>query len=144
MKTDKQFYQIIRACPELIYELAGLPPPGPCRTMSETFKELSRSADAVIEPLDESLPVCVVEVQHQMDASIYNRLAMEMALAQQQRNYRSVQGVILFPRRELDPGTQPWRQIIQPLYLDELVDDLRETKPDHLLLDLLAPTFLNS
>ncbi|MCA1963947.1 MAG: DUF2887 domain-containing protein [Prosthecobacter sp.] len=144
MKSDTQFYQIIRACPELIYELAGLPNPGPCRTLSETFKEFSRSADAVIEPLDESLPVCVVEVQHQLDGSIYNRLVIERALAQQQRNYRPIQGVILFAGRELDPSTEPWTKLIQPLYLDEVVDRLRETQPDHLLLDVLAPTYLQT
>jgi predicted transposase YdaD len=144
MRTDKQFFSIFRACPELVYELAGLPSPGPCQLRSESFKEFARTADAVLEPHDKKQPACVIEVQFQRDETIYTRLVIEMALAQEKKRYRGVQGIIFFARKALDPRTPPWQRVVQAVYLDEALEKLRLEQPEHLALDVLAPICIES
>jgi predicted transposase YdaD len=143
VKTDKQFYRLFNACPQLAYELAGLPDPGPCRVQSENFKEIARTADLVLDPKNKKHPSCILEVQFQPDEHIYTRTAIEMALAQRSRRNQAITGIILFRHRKIDPATRPWNQIIKAVYLDEELEKLRKTNPEHVLLDLLAPIYLD-
>ncbi len=145
MKIDKQVHVIFRACPDMAYDLAGLPSPGPCKAESPVFKGLERRADMVFVPDDVSRPVCVAEVQFQWDEKIYTRIVVEMALLQEQGKFeRAVQGVIFFGRRSLDPATKPWSEVIHAVYLDEALERMREVEPEHLALDVFAPVWVRS
>ncbi len=144
MRTDKQVYLIFRAQPELAFELADLPSPGPCRMESTTFKELERTTDGLIVPESADEPVTVLEVQFYEDAAIYNRTATMMALAQQPRLPQPVQGLVFFASRTLDPRTQPWDRIIHPVYLDEALRSLQATAPLHPLVAVFAPVFIET
>lgn len=144
MRTDKQVYLIFRAGPELAFELAGLPSPGPCRMESATFKEIERAADGLIVPEDEDQPITLFEVQFYDDRTIYNRCVTAMALAQQPHVPRPVQGLIFFASRALDPMTQPWHSVVRPVYLDEALHELANNQPLHPLVAVFAPVLIES
>lgn len=144
MRTDKQVYLIFRAGPELAFELAALPSPGPCRMESTTFKEIERTTDGLIVPEDADQPLSLLEVQFYEDAAIYNRTATMMALAQQPHLPRPVQGMIFFATRALDPQTAPWNGIIRPVYLDEALSALKQSDPLHPLVAVFAPVFIEA
>ena len=61
MQTDAHLYQIFRRFPELVFLLAGLPPPGPCAMKSVAIKAIARTMDGLIEPLDAGAPLQIVE-----------------------------------------------------------------------------------
>jgi len=117
MRTDKQVYEILEAYPPWLFELTGLPSPGPCRFQSMTLKAIERRTDGVLVPDAEHEPLSVVELQMQFDPTVYNRIAIEMALIQEQYNQRSVQGIIIFLTASIDPKTPPWNKIVQVFYL---------------------------
>ncbi len=144
MRTDKQAYLIFRAGPELAFELAALPSPGPCRMESTTFKEIERTTDGLIVPEGSDQPLSLLEVQFYEDAAIYNRAATMMALAQQPHLPRPVQGMIFFATRALDPQTAPWNGIIHAVYLDEALRALQQNDPLHPLVAVFAPVFIEA
>ena len=94
MRTDKQIYSIFAANPRWLFELTRLAWPGPCTMKSVSLKALEQTTDGVIFPEASDADLWVVEFQFQFDLMIYNRIAIEMALVQQQAPLRGVQGVI--------------------------------------------------
>lgn len=143
MRIDKQVHVVFRACPEIAYDLAGLPFPGECRVESPVFKELERRADVLFVPEDAASPLCMVEVQFQPDATVYTRLVVEMALQQEKGGCaREIQGVVFFGRRSLDPATRPWCEVVHAVYMDEALARLRESQPNHPAVDVFAPVWI--
>jgi len=57
MRTDKQVYEILEAYPQWLFELTGLPSPGPCRFQSVTLKAIERRTDGVLVPDAEHEPL---------------------------------------------------------------------------------------
>mgnify|MGYP006272629199 CR=1 FL=1 len=144
MKTDKQLYELFSAQPLWIFELTGLKPPGRCELQSIVLKAIEQQADAVVVPelIDE--PLTVVEFQFQDDPQIYTRVAIEMALVQQQQSMRLVQGVIFFRFPKHDPQTAPWSQIIHSYSLGGMLESLAERSPEHPLVAVFQPVLQSS
>lgn len=142
MTTDKQVYLIFRTLPEMVYVLAGLPNPGVCHMESVSFKDIERTTDGLIVPDDESRPMCLFEVQFQLSATIYTRMAVSMALAQEPHLPREIQGVVFFARRAMDPATPPWPRIVHAVYLEEELLRLARNEPGHPLVAVFAPVFV--
>ncbi len=139
MKTDKQVYALFAANPRWLFELTGLPWPGPCQWKSESFKELEQSSDGIIAPQDIDQPLIVVEVQAQYDKFIYSRIVLEMAMLQRQAGNRAIQGILLFFEESLDPKVQPWHSIIEVFYLAEILEELSQQQPEHPLVAVFRP-----
>lgn len=144
MKTDKQIFGIFAAFPQWIFELTGLPWPGPCQLLSVSLKAIEQTADGVVYPDSVIEPLTVIEFQFQLDPTIYARIVIEMALVQQSNAMRDVQGVIFFFDEKLDPKTDPWRQVVHAFYLDELINGLAQREPDHPLVAVFRPVLLES
>lgn len=142
MKTDKELYRVFEACPEWVFLLTQLPSPGNCRMRSVTVKELELRLDGLIEPLDATQPLTVVEFQNQADDEIYFRVAREMVEAQKLHPGRDVQGVVFFKSRALDPQTQPWARIVKSFVLSELLEALEIRQPSHPLVAAFKPLLL--
>jgi len=70
MRTDSHLYALFRECPQFIFELAGIPSPGPCRMEQVTVKAISRTMDGLVTPADPAAPLIVVEFQFQRDEDI--------------------------------------------------------------------------
>jgi predicted transposase YdaD len=143
METDKQIYEVFQAVPEWLYLLLGEPAPSGCRFESITVKAIERRIDGVCDSSDAALPLMVAEFQGYKDDDIYLRVVQEMALLQQQR-HRSVRGVILYLKEELDPKTEPWRRVVQTIYLNKVIRKLRRQSPTHPLVALFEPLFAES
>lgn len=139
MYTDKHVYQIFELYPQWLFELTGLRSPGQCRFLSLSLKAIERRADGVIIPEAEQEPLSVVELQMQPDRTVYNRIAIEMALIQEQYDQREVQGILIFLAPELDPDTAPWNKIVHVFYLTQILDELSSRSPDHPLVALFKP-----
>lgn len=144
MRTDKQIHQIFAANPEWIFELTGLPSPGPCQFRSVSLKAIEQRADGVIFPESADQPLTVVEIQFQRDEGIYLRMVLEMALMQQQAPGRIVQGVILFLELGLAPRSLPWCQIIGSYSIVDLIAALARRIPDHPLVAVFYPVLAES
>src|SRR2546425_310047 len=96
MKTDKHIYRLFQANPDWLFELTRLESPGKSSFRAFTVKALQRDADGVVVPDDPAKPLTVVEVQFQVDVTIYQRIVTEMAALQVEYPGRAVQGIILF------------------------------------------------
>lgn len=139
MNTDKQLFQLFSACPEWLFELAGLPPPGASELRSFTVKELERRTDGLIVPKDPSQPLTIVEFQFSRDDTIYRRTVSEMIAAQEEFGGRLVRGMIFFGSRRYDPRTPPWNQIVQSFVIDDVVAEFQKTHPRHPLTAVFQP-----
>ena len=144
MKTDKQLFAIFSAKPEWIFELTDLESPGECDLQAIVLKALEQQADAVVVPRNPAEKLTVVEFQFQDDPQIYTRVAIEMALVQQQQDMREVQGIIFFRYPGLDPLTEPWRQIIRSYTLREMLESLAQRSPEHPLVAVFQPVLLSN
>jgi len=145
MQTDKEFFRIFKANPELFREFLGIKTKGPCTLKSETLKSLERRVDGVLEFVDRD-PIVFIEIQGYRDDAVYPRLIAAMAQFNIEHPLRLVQGIILFLKPEYDPCTYPWKSFAnsgQPffrvLYLEKVLASLAEKDPDHVLLSVFAP-----
>ena len=139
MNTDKQLFQLFAACPDWLFELAGLVSPGASELRSFTVKELERRTDGLIVPKNAKQPLTIVEFQFSRDDSIYRRVVSEMLAAQAAFHGRAVRGLIIFGSRRCDPKTVPWTQIVQSIVIDEAVESLRQKHSRHPLTAVLQP-----
>lgn len=139
MRTDKQLCLIFEANPQWLFELTGLPSPGPCRFQSVSLKAIEQTADGVLIPdsLDEF--ITILEIQFQRDEEIYLRVVLEMVLVQQRMRGRNVQGVILFVDHSLDPRTEPWCHLVRAHSLTETLGRLAAEQPAHPLVAVFQP-----
>ena len=144
MNTDKEVYQIIRSCPELIFQLAKIDFPGPGKVESVTVKALQRTMDVLYRPDDPKAPLYVIEIQFQKSEDIYQRLVTELAMLQTSNKGREVVGIILFADKSLDPQTAPWTKVVRSIYLDEMLSDLESENALHPLVAVFKPVFENS
>ena len=139
METDKHFYEIFQVNPQWIFELTGRPSPGACQFISMTLKAIERRSDGVLVPDSPAESISVTEIQMQYDKEVYGRITMEMVLVQSERPGRKVEGIIIFGSRELDPETEPWRQVVSVYYLDEMLEQLTIRTPNHPLVAVFQP-----
>ncbi len=141
MNTDKEVYQIIRSCPEMIFGLAKIDFPGPGKMESVTVKALQRTMDALFRPDDLDAPLFVIEVQFQKSPNIYQRIVAEMAQIQEENGSASIEGIILFATAKLDPKTLPWTKVVRSVFLDEMLTELEEEDVSHPLVAVFKPVF---
>ena len=139
MNTDKQLFQLFAACPEWLFELAGLKSPGSSELRSFAIKELERRTDGLIVPKDIHQPLTIVEFQFSRDEAIYRRTVSEMIAAQAEFDGRAVQGLIFFGSRRCDPRTAPWTQIVQSFVIDEVLSEFQKSHPSHPLTAVFQP-----
>lgn len=139
MRTDEHLYAIFREEPRWLFLLAGRPDPGECEFRSEQFKSLNRTCDGIIEPLDASMPLTIVEFQLSAGEDPYLRIVQEMTLAQQAHPGRQVDGVIFFGRRVRDPQTQPWARVVTVQRFEEAIQRFSEACPNRPLTHLMYP-----
>jgi hypothetical protein len=139
MKTDKQLCLIFEANPQWLFELTGLPSPGPCQFQSVSLKAIEQTADGVLIPDAIDEVITVLEIQFQRDETIYLRIIQEMVLIQQKIRGRTVQGVILFADHALDPRTEPWCHVVSTHSLVETFERLAAQQPLHPLVAVFQP-----
>ena len=139
MDADKHVYEIFQAYPQWVYELLQRPSPGNCRFLSVVIKAIERRADGVLIPDAIEEPIWIIEFQLQWDAWIYNRIAVEMAMVQEEHEGREVCGAIIFGAKDLDPKTEPWCQIVSSFYLDTMLTELGKSSPGHPLVAVFQP-----
>jgi predicted transposase YdaD len=144
METDKQLLKIFEAVPQWVFDLAGLPSPGPITLRSITIKALERRADAVIVPEAPDQPLTIVEFQFQKDDTIYPRTIMEMAAVQLIYPGRAVQGLIFFGYNNLDPRTAPWTQVVRSYVLADVLQQWERNRPSDPLVAVFKPLLAES
>ena len=129
MKTDKIFYTLFQAFPELLFELIGSDSKFAqnYQFKSIEIKELSFRLDGVFLP-DENYPeypLYFVEVQFQSDPDFYWRFFTEIILyLNQHKPVRQWQAVVLWGKQSLDGelplAYQMFDPCLQKIYLDQL------------------------
>lgn len=147
MKTDKEIYTLLGTDPAFLDILtAGIVIRGTYHFEAIDLKALERRCDGVLLPDDPSEPIWIIEFQAQADESIYFRLVTELGLLGQRHSGRIVRGQILFATEAIDPKTAPWHALSEqpdpPLkvaYLDQILERLELTDPDHPLLAVFLP-----
>ena len=132
MRTDKLFYKLFQAFPELLFQLTGQSADlaGAYRFASVEVKELAFRIDGLFEPRAgfADCPIQFVEVQFQKDADFYWRFLTEILLyLGQYKLDRPWRATVFWQNRDLDDGDIPlpyqaWVKAgnIQRIYLDEL------------------------
>jgi len=139
MDTDKPLFRLFSACPNWLFELAGLPSPGASEFRSFTVKALERRSDGLIVPQDTHEPLRIVEFEFRRDEGIYRRVVTEMIAAQEDFQGRMVHGMIFFGSRRHDPKTKPWTQLVQSFVMDDLLKDFQKKHPNHPLSAVFQP-----
>jgi len=139
MRTDKHLYAIFQHEPRWLFLLAGLPDPGDCRFRSEQFKSIQRTCDGLIEPLDVTQPLTVVEFQLHGGDDPYLRIVEEMVGAQRSSEGRRVKGLIFFGREVRNPATEPWNLVVTAYVFEDLLRAFAEARPEHPLSHLMHP-----
>jgi predicted transposase YdaD len=139
VKTDSQFLNIFQCFPEELYRLLGLPDPGPCTVQSVEIKEIARRTDCLCTPQDPAVEQLVVEFQMNRDEGIYDRSVIEAASIRIKNHPRKIRIAIVFGTASLDPQTEPWKQVVQSIYLDEAIASLARREPGHFLVALFRP-----
>ena len=132
VRRDAIFYQLFQRYPALFFELIGQSPASKegYRFESVEVKEPTFRIDGVFLPPKAASPQVVFfcEVQFQKDESLYHRFFAELFLYlyRNQERYQNWYGVLIFPRRGLEPQDPTIHQSLladdrlQVIYLDEL------------------------
>jgi predicted transposase/invertase (TIGR01784 family) len=107
MKSDRLFYEMFQAAPQIFFELLQITPACPYRFESVTVKSTEKRIDGLLKPerADESL--YFLEIQGYPDSSIYWRVMREVATYFEQRpplRNNEWQAVVLFLDSADDPG----------------------------------------
>ncbi len=139
MRTDSHFNKIVSAYPKEFFELFGLRDPGPCQVTSVAVKEISRTLDGLVEPLDNSEPLRILEFQMQSTPHILQRAGIECGCLEITHHPRPVEAYVIFGSASLDPGPSRWKKIVKVLYLDKAVKALEKRQPGHWLVALFRP-----
>jgi len=139
LDTDKHLYTIFRHEPRWLFQLAGYPDPGECEFRSEQFKSVARTCDGIIVPMDESVPITLVEFQFRAAEDVYIRLVQEMTFAQLAYPGRLVEGLIFFGKGIRDPKTPPWVRVIKVYAFEDTMRQFGERFPEHPLTHLIFP-----
>jgi len=118
--------------------------PAGARFESVTLKSIEKRVDTAWVPADASLAVLVAEFQGYDDNLIYVRIVQEMAMLRSQYPKREVRGLVIFLESRFDPDSDPWREFVQVIYLDEALEQLSREQPDHPMVAVFAPLFARS
>ncbi len=150
MKTDKEFYTLFSAVPEMLFEITGTRIKGNYSMKSITLKEFELRLDGFLEPERAEEPVYFVEFQGYKDETIYHRLIKGMSSYGELNSDRLIKGMILFTKESLDPKTKLWYPLIrsvdqnvQVFYFDEILEKLGEKKPEHPLITTFKPYLID-
>ena len=144
METDKQIYLIFQWQPQWVFLLLHETPPAGARFESVTLKSIEKRVDAAWVPSDTTLAIFVAEFQGYDDHLIYVRIVQAMAMLRSQYPKREVRGLVFFLESRFDPDSDPWREFVQVIYLDEALEQLSREQPDHPMVAVFAPLFASS
>ena len=129
MKTDKIFYTLFQAFPDLLFQLLGQPSElaQNYQFQSIEIKELAFRLDGVFLPDDNSpeQPIYFLEVQFQKDPNFYWRFFTEIILyLNQYKPHRQWQAIVLWGKPsfdvELPLAYELFQSRLQQIYLDSL------------------------
>ena len=147
MQSDKEFYKLLSATPDMLFEFLGHKPASKYSMKSITLKEIETRVDGFLEPEDQKEPVYFVEFQAQLDDKIYPRFIVEMGLYHKENIKRDVRGILVFTEQKLDPKTKPWyglSQIFDVLYLIDVLEEMEKKNPTHPLVLVFKPFTIKS
>lgn len=146
MKTDKLFYRIFLAQPELVSELVpDIPVNCEFDYSAPVVKETELRLDGLLTPIssDLSLPLVFLEAQMQSDADFYGRFFAGIFLyLRQYKIVRPWRGLLVLRRRSQDLGaTSPYQILLDTwvhrLYLEDLIG-VKDLNSNLALLRLLV------
>jgi len=146
MNTDKQLYKLFTAAPAQLYQLLGLPVPGPVRANAQTFKDVQTESDLVVEPAEEAEPARLTEFQGYRDKRFLPKVMLRCALYRLQHPARPLRCDLIYLDREFESARVDDGGLFQPAvhYLPELFQKLTIQYPDSPLLSVLRPLLAES
>ena len=142
MESDKQIYLIFQWQPQWVFLLLHESPPAGARFESVTLKTIEKRVDAAWIPADDSLAIVVAEFQGYDDHLIFVRIVQEMAMLRSQYPKRRVRGIVVFLESRFEPDSDPWREFVQVIYLDEALEQLSVEQPEHPMVAVLRHCLL--
>jgi len=146
MKTDSLFYELFKAHPASLFELAGLESDGEYVFESITVKTTEKRMDGFFRRKDGSGQNIFLEVQGYDDRKIYWRLLREISTRYEQtEDEREFIAVVLFVDKKYDPENCPVKKFTPPnrlirLYLPKCLKAIGDkTGPLTVLKPLVLP-----
>jgi len=146
MKTDSLFYELFKAHPASLFELAGLEADGEYVFESITVKTTEKRMDGFFRRTDGSGRNIFLEVQGYDDNKIYWRLLREISTRYEQTDdEREFIAVVLFVDKKYDPENCPVKKFTPPnrlirLYLPKCLKAIGDkTGPLTVLKPLVLP-----
>jgi len=146
MKTDSLFYELFKAHPASLFELAGLEADGEYVFESITVKSTEKRMDGFFRSTDGSGADIFLEVQGYDDRKIYWRLFREISTRYEQTDdEREFIAVVLFVDKKYDPENCPVKKFTPPnrlirLYLPKCLKAIGDkTGPLTVLKPLVLP-----
>jgi len=146
MKTDSLFYELFKAHPASLFELAGLEADGEYVFESITVKSTEKRMDGFFRSTDGSGADIFLEVQGYDDRKIYWRLLREISTRYEQtEDDREFIAVVLFVDKKYDPENCPVKKFTPPnrlirLYLPKCLKAIGDkTGPLTVLKPLVLP-----
>jgi predicted transposase YdaD len=132
MKTDKLFYRLFQAQPELALELVGMPPPYPKGYVHRALevKETSFRLDGILHPPQGPWPHIFWEAQFREDSSFYSRWLASIFICLHRERILDWRGLVLLPDRSLNVGDPaPYAALLEQGILRRVyLEDLRHTE----------------
>ena len=144
MESDKQIYLIFQSQPQWVFLLLHEPPPVGVRFESVALKSIEKRVDGAWIPADASKEILIAEFQGYDDDLIYVRIVQEMALLRSQYPKRQIRGIVFFLESRFEPDSDPWREFVKVIYLDEALEQLSREDPEHPMVAVFAPLFERS
>ncbi len=151
MKTDKEFYKLFSASPQMLFELVGIQTNSIYTMISITLKEFEQRLDGFLEPKNPNAPVFISEFQGYDDDTIYHRIAKAMSTFGENNPKLQVRGFIIFTKKSYDPKTKPWYNLteskdpwLQVFYLEDILKELEKKNSDHPLVLVFKPYLIDN
>ena len=153
MESDKQFYELFQSNPEFLSDLLNLGVRDYHFT-SENYKGIRREVDGVYSHPGKQ-QAWVIEFhgypKKKKEMDIYTATFAGMVFFKRKHQDKDVTGIIIFLDPAHDPKVKPWQEIreanlacFQVYYLEELLRQLADRDPQHLLLDVFFPFLVDS
>lgn len=152
MDTDHIFYELFLDHLDWLRDFSGLPLPEECKGSSLTLKQLEIRCDLLLTPKNpQADPHYLIEFQLYHDHSIFNRVELARQIIWKQLNSKKdcrridyqpcqVEAAIIFGSEADLPNTcSRSSEGIRILFIDELLDQLKENQPNSPLLAALNP-----
>ncbi len=147
-RSDEYFYSLFKAWPDVFKDFANLEIKGDLNFDALSVKKISADLDGFFSSSHPETPNYVVEFHGywKKGCDVYYQTLLKVGLIGNRMPEKPVHALIVFTHKHFDSKTQPWHEFARlnragfhVLYLEDVLETLGRTKPDHPLNYVFTP-----